>query len=37
MELIQIEIFEGFKQVEKGENYRFRLPKLGLNHQKDHL
>lgn len=28
-------IFEMFLQVEKGETFRFRLPKLGENSQKD--
>ena len=28
-------IFEMFAQVEKGETFRLRLPKLGENSQKD--
>ena len=28
-------IFEMFLQVEKGETFRFRLPRLGENSQKD--
>lgn len=40
LDLNEINIDRDFlriRQVEKGENSRFRLTKLGLNHQKDHL